>query len=739
MDRRPTILLIAVCITVCSSICCPLMVMAQQGAGNGIAIVKATPKIAKQRLESKEKNMTPARNIDSLLKVQLPAYRMPRFSKPWIGLYGGRMDYTYYYRSNTDTPFIQQGAYQHQINASVGLMVGNVLPLRTNIQIRRSNSPLFRNITDVQLVLDVPLLQQQTYKGLLDHIAGTAYQLRDSVTEALSSLKQREYKLELDEFQNRFSAQRLIEANEMLQVPQITWDKSLPDSLAKIKSDSLINVAKLFIEQYDSAKAKLATVKGTADSLKAVFDKSMALVNRVKVLAQGNLSPHEMLRQIDAANGLKAKAKSLLPSHLRWLMAIRTLSIGRSPVNYSDLTVRNVMLNGLNVAYNSWYYVSVSAGLINYRFRDFVINNASRPKQYFYMGRLGIGKLEKDYFIISVYHGRKQVFASGMVNDLYPVTTTGISAESRWQFSKHSYIKAEVATSVAPDFSKVPVENNKLRFAGKQDKAMSLNARLVWPKLRTKLDLFYRYTGANFQSFSTFQNNSSIVAWGIKAEQQLFNNALKITASVKTNDFSNPYLLQRYRSNMVFKTVQLAFRKKRWPAVTIGLMPLTQLTNIDGVIYENQFHSLNASLYHYYKLAGIKGATAVVFTQFKNNAADTGLLYFNAKNVFASQVFYFSRFTASVTVTHSTNKNYELNVLGESIEIPVGKRASVTFGFKINHLNYQKARTGTFGSIRLQLMRKAALSMLFEDGYMPGLNGSLIKNAIGNIQLSTTF
>ena len=61
-------------------------------------------------------------------------------------------------------------------------------------------------------------------------------------------------------------------------------------------------------------------------------------------------------------------------------MNVRKFGIGRNQVNYSELTSKNISLTGLNFEYNSWYYAALSAGNVDYRFRDFVVNRFNRPR-----------------------------------------------------------------------------------------------------------------------------------------------------------------------------------------------------------------------------------------------------------------------------------------------------------------------------------------------------------------------
>src|SRR6185503_16886475 len=105
----------------------------------------------------------------------------------------------------------------------------------------------------------------------------------------------------------------------------------------------------------------------------------------------------------EAGNRLNKKIQQYgmqsMPGWYRWLMGIRNFSVGRSAVNYSELTAKNVSVNGINFEYNSWYYLALTAGSVNYRFRDFVVNGIKKVPQYLVLVRAGLGSLEKNYFI----------------------------------------------------------------------------------------------------------------------------------------------------------------------------------------------------------------------------------------------------------------------------------------------------------------------------------------------------
>ncbi len=676
----------------------------------------------------------------SFIKSLIPAYSLNSLfsAKPFLTFNGGYVSYNMYSRSIIDTPIFEKNILQNTVNGSLNFSAANI-PLRINYLLRRSNSNYFRDINDVQLEFDIQRFQQNIFNNAMESIKQKAKQLKDSVTGRLAALKYDEFiKLNTD-FDSRFSLQKLVEAKELINVPQLTWDITLPDSLAKIKSDSLKNIASKFISLYEDAGERLSKIKSAADSLKNVYENSLLKVRQVQDLAKGKFNNYSQYKNLSNDTLLKNNGIDLMPSKYRWLLGIKKFSLGRSSVNYSELTAKNISLNGVNFEYNSWYYVSLTAGLVDYRFRDFNLQSIKRPKQYFYMGRIGIGNINKNYFIISLFSGQKRVYASGGINNLYPVKTSGISIEAKYQPGKYNFIKVELAESVAPDFRTNPVKNNKWNLKDKTDKAFAISARFVKPAWQTKIDVLYKYYGANFQSFSSFQTNSKQHVWNVKAEKNFFKKQLRITAAVKSNEYSNPWLIQTYQSNTVFKSLQAMFRKKNWPVISAGYIPMTQLTNIGGLIVENRFNSLNATTYHHYKISDSKATTTLVYTKFYNTSADSGFIYFNASNIFMNQVFYMRGFNTAINITHSTNKNYELNVLDENIQVPIKKLGSILFGVKINNLNRLYTKTGVYGNLQFLILKNSTINFQYEDGYIPGANGTLIKNRMGNIQLSKSF
>ncbi|WEK37952.1 MAG: hypothetical protein P0Y53_10615 [Candidatus Pseudobacter hemicellulosilyticus] len=658
-------------------------------------------------------------------------------TRPLARFGGGYISYQFNYRSNIDTPYVEKDIVQHNVTANLLFTVADLVPVRATVWSRQSNSGIFRDITDVQVSFSGAEFRQKLRGALQDRMLKLASSVKDSITENLYSLK----RLELESIQldlvNNFSAQSLNDANRILRVPETSWDPHLPDSMNRQRSDSLQKLAAALLDLYEKTMLRHQQVKRQVDSLKGKYEEGLA-----KVAAFRN-----MLSAPGAAADLPGKWKTAareyglqdleIPARYRWLMGIRNASVGRSTLDYSDLTVKNISVNGINFEYNSWYYFAVTAGLVDYRFRDFAMHGADKKRQLLTMVRAGLGRLEKNYFIVSFYHGQKQLFAATGAG-AFPVT--GISAEAKWQLNRTSWLTAELAQSIAPDYrSDSPRHKTRLALNDRTSQAVAFRLSSYWPSTQTRVEAFYKNTGANFQSFSSFQTNAALETWTIKAEQSLLGRKLRVTGALRKNEFTNPYLLQDYKSNTVFKSLTATFRMRKWPVVTVGFQPMSQLTAMDDKVMENRFQTLTATLYHHYRIRELSTATTVMLNKFYNNSSDTGFVYYNATNLYWMQHFFFKPFTASIAVSHTRNGTYTLNVMDEGFQVTIGERGTAGGGVKINSMNNEEVKTGGYLNANIRVWKQDMLYLSYERGYLPGFHGGLVRNEMATVQFVKSF
>jgi hypothetical protein len=655
---------------------------------------------------------------------------------------GGYAAYGGNYRSALDTPYTEKNIMQHQVNSTLHFTVGGMAPIRVNSFVRRGNSAIFRDITDIQVSFDAAGYRNQLAGRLRERLLQQAPPV-DSLAGKLYGMRQSQIKKLGNWLQDPLTKQKLIEANEIVRVSRLTYNMHLPDSVNVRRADSLQREAALLLEIYAKNKRKYDELSQEADSLKKIYDASVGRLNEYKRLTAKSPNSTGGYDQWKAQLQQYAPGAGELPAGQRWLLGVRTLGIGRNNINTSELTARNLSLNGLHFEYNSWYFLGVTAGLVDYRFRDFVVHRLQQPKQYMYMVRAGVGRLEKNYFILSVFGGQKQLLTSVNSAGMSPVIrTTGLSAEVKWQLERNTFVIAEAAQSFSPP---LPGSESATKpgwdLSDKSNKALSLKFSSYLPATSSRLEAQYKFTGANFQSFNSWQTNSQLKAWYVKAEQNFFRRQLKLTASLRTNDFSNPYIVQNYKSNTVFKSVGVTFHKRGWPILTAGYMPMSQLTKVGNQLEESRFQTFNGGICHFYKLGQRQAATNIVYTKFFNSSADSGFIYYNSANLYVAQSIFFRDFTATVALSHSESTGYRYDVLEGNVDVPLTKFASMGMGAKLNHLNQSLTGVGGFARANVIVSPRDKLYVQVEKGYLPGSGTAarLVPNVIGTVQYTRIF
>jgi hypothetical protein len=685
-----------------------------------------------------------SQNLNSNINP-LPGLKNQIFNKNpnshFFRLIEGNISYNYEYRSIIDTPFAEKNISQHQQFTSILVGIGN-LPIRINSFIRKSNSALFKDIVDFQVQFDGIQYSNKIKEQFFN-------QLSKKITETKDSLSQKLYEeklAQLIKLKNWISdphlQQRLIEANEILNVPAITYDLNLPDSTNAVKADSLKRLANAFIAAYSEAKWKYDALHRQVDSLKMIYEKFVQRINQLERLVQEHRLAddisykdlyHKSSNAIDSLPGFMPKYK--------WIYGIRNIGLGRNVINTSELTAKNISINGINFEYNSWYYLSLAAGIVDYRFRDFALNRVNRSPQYLYMLRLGVGNTDRNYIILSAFKGQKQLFQTTNQSDKSGIITiSGLTAEAKWQVNKSTYIISEIGQSFSPDIKTVPVQKNQWDIRDKTNKALYLKVYSYITRTATRIEGRYKFTGSNYQAFNSFQTNAELRSWYLKANQSFFNKKLKLLLAISKNDFQNPYVLQSYKNNTTFKTFNTTLQIKKWPVVTFSYMPTSQLTIVDSQIQENRFQTLNASISHTYRAGEMRGIVNLIYTKFFNNSTDSGYIYYNSNNLFLGQSFLFKKFSVDVAISNSKNENYSYTVMDGNIKLPVFKNVSINAGVKINKLNDVGIKVGQYIDSEFTFLSKTQLSFRIERSFLPGNSQkSLLPIIWGNVNVSRTL
>lgn len=701
--------------------------------------------------------------------------------KPLITMHGNVM-YDLYYQSNVDTPYVEKDVYQHTLQTSLELTYKDAYPIRVNFTTRMGNSSLFRNLTDFNLQFT-----NRDFKNLLllkakDWDAGRYKQyeeldkLRMRITDKQAEINRlRSWRADPSQLQ------QLIEAREK------AYYAHIKDSLSKLNNVSLdddidMRIGKRGLQEQmkwpvdikvpgsiTSSKSKVDT---TGQRLKDLYSKNERRLDSLQkelALLQDKYQQKEksygvkrgqLIDVLTRSKNNKELADNLsemglpdtiLPKGYKQLMAIRYVGIGRTVVNYSELTAKDISILGVQVEYNPSYYLAFATGKVDYRFRNFIFNE-NRSSQYLNLVRFGTGMKDGNNIIMTYYTGRKQLYnfntsdpGNGTTVAQPDQRVMGVSIEGKWQLNANNAIIGEVAKSSLPDYAMSDHSQSSLgsifQLYDRSNEAYSIKTNSFIPKTRTKITGTYRMMGANFQSFSLYTTGSSQTAWAVRVDQPFFKQRLTVSAAVRRNDFTTQYQQSDYQSNTVFKSIQATLRIKKWPVVTVGYFPSSQVTKLgNGTYTENMYYTLVGTVSHFYRYKGIMMSTLLSYTQFYNKQTDSSFLYFNSKNTLLNHTVFLGKFTLNGAVSAALNPEYNLYGADGNVQYKITNWLEVGGGLKYSKQTvYELIQLGYSGNVRIGIPKLGEVALMADKGFIPGAERRLVSNNTGRLTYTKTF
>jgi len=683
----------------------------------------------------------------------------------------GNILYDVYYRSNIDTPYAEKNVYQHTIQTYLDVTWKDNYPFRVYITKRFGNSPFFRNYTDLNAQFNPNEFSQRIKERLLS-LALKA--IKSDTIEALRKMleqKADEMNALRGSLKDPGLLQKMVEEREKsmvinkeatpvvqeIKLPAgINWQKykfnktSSIDTLEnRVQTDSIKNRLESYQTIMEKKKHKLDSLEMIVKKLDSQYQAMKLLVNTKSNLLKKDIS------EIRTTAALKDKlqelhiADSVLPKGYKTLFALKSLGIGRSIADYSELSAKNISITGIQVEYNPHYYYAVAAGTVDYRFRDYIISTPGQQKQWLGLVRAGKGEKDSNHIIFTYYTGKRQFYnstTSQQGNSIPNYNLMGFTIESRFNINRTSYITAEIAKSSLPYYSSDSTKGrdligNVFKMSDRSNEAWAAKLYTYIPYTKTTINAVYRHTGANFQSFSLFTTGSAQSAWSVKAEQPFFRRRLSIVAAIRENDFVNSFTNTAYQSNTVIKSIQATLRIRKWPVVSVGYFPSSQITKLgDGRFSENLFYTLMGSASHFYKFKRVQFNSTLVYTQFYNKSSDSGFVYFNTKNLLFSQSCFIGKMDMQFNISAASNTSYRLYVLEQHTNYTLNKWLGLGAGVKYNKQTvFNIEQWGWTGNIKLKVPRLGDLQLMFDKGFIPGANRQLVENKMGRLTYFKTF
>ena len=644
---------------------------------------------------------------------------------------GGFVNYQYNYRSAIDTPFKESSIGQHLLTGSLNVTVASSLPLTITYFERQSNSQYFRDYRDIRVELNGAAFRQLQARKLASFVEEAIDKLKDPLSEPLLDYGNKQLTglndwLEGDQIVNRVIQSRItvLNTDTLFLTPQ---------------KDSAYKAALHFLRYYDTLDSKRTKMKGFRDSLEREVVNNQRQISALRKLLNGGVPAEAAQEAIEAglqSQGVELKRVRRLFS---LLSSVQTLAVGKVVPNHSELTLRNININGINFEYYKGIYLAFSAGAIDYRARDFFYTGTKRRPQFVYLARIGYGQKAGSHAYLTAFRGKKQLLNTR--DNPAALTIYGMSLEAQLLVTKNHRLLAEVAQSAAPDLiaSNGTAVKPSFRLGEKENKAYSVKWNSFFPATKTRVEGFYRYRGLNFQSFSSYYTNASLTGWQLKADQYLWKRQLRVNLAIVKNDFENDMLPVRYNGSSTFKSFSLFFKRKKLPTVQLSYMPTSQLSQIGGQVYENFYHSLNGTASHYYKIGLAKAVSVLSYSRFFNDSRDSGFIYYNARNVYLNQHFDFLSYSANLNITRSSSMDYTLTIVESGVSAKILKRGQLGFGVKINQLENLEVRTGFYGNGRLSVPKLGEFNAWLEKSWLPGWKAGLVENAFYNIGFTRFF
>lgn len=707
----------------------------------------------------------------------------------------GNIQYDFTYRSLVDTPFSQRNLSQHTVQTTFDVMFRDKYPVKITMLSRQSNSPYFEDLADVSVQFGQKEFLQKIRENLMAQVPLTLGKAKLEEAERLYEQKRREAELLREWLTHPGRLQELVESREkeavtklrsaaveitdsLLHLP-VSVNEIPRDPKAVLKERVVSSAEGWFVKLRDSARKR-------SDTIRAAMEKGVDSLSQNDLLGRYRKKKEELDRLIKETTQYGEKIKSVkkdlqdslallkqklarikdpaelkkfikenklsskdLPKGWQALSSINAIGLGRTWVDYSELTVQHISLTGINTELNPGkLYLAFAAGKVNYRFRDFVLKNNDNPKQQLWLIRAGMGKKDGNGLIFTWYDGKRNLLNnySGA-----PATTSilervmGLSIQGRYQVNDNNYIILESAKSSFHNTDTAGRSADELmkkiwHFKDRTNEAWSIKLYSYWPGSNTRINGYYRKMGEHFQSFNLQPANVNQESYHFKVQQLVWKKRIQIDASIRKNDFSNPLINPGISSKTVFKSFQASLRVPKYPFVSLGYFPSSQLTVLDNnIIAENQYNTFSAVASYAYRLKGISMSSNAVYMQFFNNSTDTGFIYYNASSITLNHYLFFKGVQIHAGYTLTKQRNLNVRTLDAACDFQPNAWLTIRGGVKVNHLDKGKTFWGGAGGVGIALNRFGTIQVNYDKTYLPGLSRNLLPVDMGRVTYYRIF
>lgn len=652
----------------------------------------------------------------------------------------GSVLYDYTFKSYVDSPFRQGELSQHYLQVRLSILAAGRIPLHLNVSNRFSNSAYFTNFFNIGLDFNNSLLVNQIKARLLSQLneKGASVQLQ--------TLK--------DDFLRLEEKMSDVEERISLQNQNQTEVENKERQLRQNQNEQNDSNPKIFPNRsnkmdVDAANAELQQLKAQIQAKKKTFLLHQKAYNDSVLLEKKKI--HSLRSVSDIRKYFTQKKNvpdsvSSMSSIERLLLNVNKFSIGRTFLDYSELTVKNISLTGVNVEVNPGkFYFAFAGGKVNYLYRDFIFNSTSKGYgQNLVLLRAGVGKLESNNLIFSFYGGQKPMLMDNTVSTASSHRVAAISVETKLSLDQNHFLIAEFAKSaskpIAARGANGKVLPGLLDLGNSANGAYSVKLQSYYPASHTKILASFKKMGEEYQSFHLYPIQANTTAWNVRFNQQLLQRKLNIDASLRKNDWESDIAISSpLQTKVIFASLQASLRIKKWPFISIGYYPSSQLSiNKSRILTENHYNTLNVIINGSYKIFDLPMNSSGVYTQFFNKSRDTGFAFFNALSYNLNHYINIAKWNLQASLTLITQSKYQALTVENVASYQMSQKFSLKGGLKWTKFN-GAVLLGEIVEVGLNLGKYGNLQLAYDKAHLPGANHRLYEVEMGKLGIYKSF
>jgi hypothetical protein len=667
----------------------------------------------------------------------------------------GFVSYEYYFNQRIDTPYSSSSYQQHAERIQLQINFKDKYPLFVNFDSRQSNNIYFKDIFDFGVRFDKNEYLNSQRKRYIDRLSKFSPNQKALLvtSEELEKLVQKVERMSFDLNAPSLS-QKVIHEREV-----ILKKYSDPSAKIDLSYDSSLFIERLSLNTYKFKKTEnLLTINENINvdsTLITPTEKWYA--EQMKKFEALKVSRLKMSLYCDSLKKIVSNEESCLKnsfgSSSKWkrylkkfggedfnenkfdklLLNLKNFGFGRNSVDFSDLTIRNMTLTGLQIEYEPGLYYALAGGKIDYRFRDFLLNSHAVKSPEFYIARIGSGFDKPQGITLSVFEGIKYQMVN---NSLRRAPFTGYSIEVFQKFAAENSIQFEFAKTQVSNSSTLTGVKPTSLFDFKTEDNLAIAGKFKYKIIETNTYLSGSYSkmGYSFQSLNILNNNTNRKAWFIKGEQDFFHRTLRATVMVRQNDFSSPDIIHNYNVNAIFKTFILSYRRRGLPFLSIGYFPGVQLLRTDSAKFiENVYYMINATAGYSKSFNSLSSNTIINYNMFINQSTDSGFVYYKGKTFQINQLMSVGKFNLQCGYSYTKQPKINFYTVEAGFDITINKNVTMGCGVKYNKVLSGYSYWGGQSNATIHLGKIGVLQVNYDKLFIPNYSNQLISADMGRI------